>query len=165
MCFCCYETIDTRTEWHVRQSEFVRPWPEQAITSQNVCLSSNRVYSMGSQYFFCLFFSPEAMGLVTGCVFLVTLFLFIPIPFGNSWLKDNTFPQDEVSCCWLICFGGTFFNMPKFLPQVYRTYCRSLIHMLHDFAGLCRWCAQSSMETQTSIADNCQSTAINGLLR
>lgn len=56
---------------------------------------------------------PEAMGLVTGCVFLVTLFLFIPIPFGNSWLKDNTFPQDEfieliaalLSICCMILLG------------------------------------------------------------
>lgn len=37
------------------------------------------------------------MGVVTGCVFLVSLFLFIPIPFGNSLLKDDKFPHDEVN--------------------------------------------------------------------
>lgn len=45
-----------------------------------------------------LFFSPEAFGVVTGCVFLITLFLFIPIPFGHFFF-DRThanFPHHEV---------------------------------------------------------------------
>ncbi|KAI1303107.1 UDP-N-acetylglucosamine--dolichyl-phosphate N-acetylglucosaminephosphotransferase [Halotydeus destructor] len=31
---------------------------------------------------------PEAMGVVAGCIFLITMFLFIPIPFLDAW-KDN----------------------------------------------------------------------------
>lgn len=44
-----------------------------------------------------LFFSrPEALGVVSGCVFLVTCFLFIPIVFGNSLMDTAHFPHNEV---------------------------------------------------------------------
>lgn len=109
--------------------------------------------------------SPEAMGLVTGCIFLVTLFLFIPIPFGNSWLKDNTFPQDEVSG-WISRFlVRTEILIPTSKHQVYRTYCCTAVHLLHDFAGLRRWRSQSAMETQALATNDCQPTAADGLLR
>jgi UDP-N-acetylglucosamine--dolichyl-phosphate N-acetylglucosaminephosphotransferase len=44
-------------------------------------------------------FSPEAFGVVTGCLFLITMFLFIPIPFGQILFegkKDVNFPHNEV---------------------------------------------------------------------
>lgn len=41
---------------------------------------------------------PEALGVVSGCIFLITLFLFIPIPFGSSLFKNGLFPHDEVRC-------------------------------------------------------------------
>lgn len=41
-------------------------------------------------------FRPEALGVVTGCVFLITLFIFIPVPFSQSMLKNADFPHDEV---------------------------------------------------------------------
>lgn len=54
---------------------------------------------------------PEAVGVVTGCVFLITLFLFIPFPFGAHILKKSDFPHDELVeliaallsiCCMLL---------------------------------------------------------------
>lgn len=39
---------------------------------------------------------PEAIGVFTGCVFLVTMFLFIPIPFTDYILKNENFPHDKV---------------------------------------------------------------------
>lgn len=41
-------------------------------------------------------FSPESMGLVSGGIFLVLLFLFIPIPFSNAFLDSKDFRHDEV---------------------------------------------------------------------
>lgn len=50
---------------------------------------------------FDVFYSPEAMGLVTGCIFLVSLFLFIPFPFSNYFFKDDHFSHEEVSVCYV----------------------------------------------------------------
>ena len=50
-------------------------------------------------------FSPESMGVLIACVFLVTMFLFIPIPFTldeasamdiKTGGKPDTFPHEEV---------------------------------------------------------------------
>ncbi|XP_073949309.1 alg7 dolichyl-phosphate N-acetylglucosaminephosphotransferase [Choristoneura fumiferana] len=54
---------------------------------------------------------PEALGVVSGCVFLVTCFLFIPIVFGNSLMDTAHFPHNEFAellaallsiCCMLL---------------------------------------------------------------
>jgi UDP-N-acetylglucosamine--dolichyl-phosphate N-acetylglucosaminephosphotransferase len=37
------------------------------------------------------------MGVVTGCVLLVSLFLFIPVPFSKQLFQEKSFPHDEVS--------------------------------------------------------------------
>ncbi|XP_019869057.1 UDP-N-acetylglucosamine--dolichyl-phosphate N-acetylglucosaminephosphotransferase [Aethina tumida] len=55
---------------------------------------------------------PESLGVVTGCTFLITMFLFIPIPFGNS-LFGGDFPHDEfvkfmaalLSICCMLLLG------------------------------------------------------------
>ncbi|KAF5305906.1 hypothetical protein FQR65_LT07517 [Abscondita terminalis] len=55
---------------------------------------------------------PEAMGVVTGCTFLITMFLFIPIPFG-SYLYEGDFPHHEfvelisalLSICCMLLLG------------------------------------------------------------
>ncbi|KAF5304548.1 hypothetical protein FQA39_LY09599 [Lamprigera yunnana] len=55
---------------------------------------------------------PEAMGVVTGCTFLITMFLFIPIPFGRFLFEDD-FPHDEfveliaalLSICCMLLLG------------------------------------------------------------
>lgn len=38
---------------------------------------------------------PEALGVVSGCMLLIALFFFIPIPFSGS-LFNGQFPHDEV---------------------------------------------------------------------
>lgn len=43
-----------------------------------------------------IFYRPEALGVVTGCLFLITLFLFIPVPFTNYIFNDINFPYNEV---------------------------------------------------------------------
>lgn len=56
---------------------------------------------------------PESLGVVTGCTFLITMFLFIPVPFGNSLLYKANFPQDEfvkyiaalLSICCMLFLG------------------------------------------------------------
>ncbi|XP_049764251.1 UDP-N-acetylglucosamine--dolichyl-phosphate N-acetylglucosaminephosphotransferase [Schistocerca cancellata] len=54
---------------------------------------------------------PEAIGVVVGCIFLITLFLFIPLPFGQFMFKHYDFPHDELVelvaallsiCCMLL---------------------------------------------------------------
>ena len=49
--------------------------------------------------FYKLFFSPEGLGVVTGAVFLIAMFLFIPFPFLTIWFEkgDYDFPHHEVS--------------------------------------------------------------------
>lgn len=42
------------------------------------------------------FFRPEAMGVVTGCILLVALFLFIPVPFIFNDNQINEFPHNQV---------------------------------------------------------------------
>ena len=41
---------------------------------------------------------PEAQGVVAGCIYLIVMFLFIPIAFYDKFdkHKDTTFPYDEV---------------------------------------------------------------------
>lgn len=56
---------------------------------------------------------PEALGVVTGCLFLITLFLFIPIPFTNYIFNDINFPHSEfmeflaalLSICCMLLLG------------------------------------------------------------
>ncbi|CAG2063343.1 unnamed protein product, partial [Timema podura] len=56
---------------------------------------------------------PEAQGVVSGCVFLVTLFLFIPVPFSQHIIKNVDFPHDEfvemmaalLSICCMLLLG------------------------------------------------------------
>ncbi|KOC66258.1 UDP-N-acetylglucosamine--dolichyl-phosphate N-acetylglucosaminephosphotransferase [Habropoda laboriosa] len=56
---------------------------------------------------------PEALGVVTGCLFLITLFLFIPIPFTNYIFSDINFPHSEfmeflaalLSICCMLLLG------------------------------------------------------------
>ncbi|XP_028161259.1 UDP-N-acetylglucosamine--dolichyl-phosphate N-acetylglucosaminephosphotransferase-like [Ostrinia furnacalis] len=54
---------------------------------------------------------PEALGVVSGCIFLVTSFTFIPIVFGNSLMDRESFPHNEFAevlaallsiCCMLL---------------------------------------------------------------
>ncbi|XP_028032448.1 UDP-N-acetylglucosamine--dolichyl-phosphate N-acetylglucosaminephosphotransferase isoform X1 [Bombyx mandarina] len=54
---------------------------------------------------------PEALGVVSGCVFLITCFLFIPIAFGNGLMDTQHFPHNEFAeflaallsiCCMLL---------------------------------------------------------------
>ncbi|CAH1983922.1 unnamed protein product [Acanthoscelides obtectus] len=55
---------------------------------------------------------PEALGMVTGCTFLITMFLFIPVPFGKS-LWEGGFPHNEfveliaalLSICCMLLLG------------------------------------------------------------
>ncbi|CAH0406988.1 unnamed protein product [Chilo suppressalis] len=54
---------------------------------------------------------PEAIGVISGCVFLVTSFIFIPIVFGNDLIERELFPHNEFAellaallsiCCMLL---------------------------------------------------------------
>ncbi|XP_059046404.1 UDP-N-acetylglucosamine--dolichyl-phosphate N-acetylglucosaminephosphotransferase isoform X1 [Achroia grisella] len=54
---------------------------------------------------------PEAVGVVSGCVFLVTCFIFIPIVFGYNLIEREHFPHNEFAellaallsiCCMLL---------------------------------------------------------------
>lgn len=47
------------------------------------------------KYFFFPKYRPEAMGAVTGCIFLIALFLFIPVPFIPVPLKWNLIAANQ----------------------------------------------------------------------
>ncbi|CAG9864445.1 unnamed protein product [Phyllotreta striolata] len=53
---------------------------------------------------------PESLGVVTGCAFLITTFLFIPVPFGSSLIQGE-YPHEQLVellaallsiCCMLL---------------------------------------------------------------
>ncbi|XP_001604731.1 UDP-N-acetylglucosamine--dolichyl-phosphate N-acetylglucosaminephosphotransferase [Nasonia vitripennis] len=56
---------------------------------------------------------PEALGVVCGCTFLITMFLFIPVPFSDHILKNAEFPHNEfvellaalLSICCMVLLG------------------------------------------------------------
>ncbi|XP_077278068.1 alg7 dolichyl-phosphate N-acetylglucosaminephosphotransferase isoform X2 [Temnothorax americanus] len=56
---------------------------------------------------------PEAIGVVTGCVFLVTMFIFIPVPFTDCIFSNVNFPHDKfveflaalLSICCMLLLG------------------------------------------------------------
>ncbi|CAO1369589.1 unnamed protein product [Diamesa tonsa] len=58
---------------------------------------------------------PEALGVVSGCIFLIALFVFIPIPFSHLLIerKTESFPHNEfvelisalLSICCMILLG------------------------------------------------------------
>ncbi|XP_011860768.1 PREDICTED: UDP-N-acetylglucosamine--dolichyl-phosphate N-acetylglucosaminephosphotransferase [Vollenhovia emeryi] len=56
---------------------------------------------------------PEAIGVVTGCVFLITMFLFIPVPFTDCIFRNTNFPHDKfvdflaalLSICCMLLLG------------------------------------------------------------
>ncbi|XP_043277701.1 UDP-N-acetylglucosamine--dolichyl-phosphate N-acetylglucosaminephosphotransferase [Venturia canescens] len=56
---------------------------------------------------------PEGLGVVSGCIFLITLFLFIPIPFTDYIFKNANFPHNEfveflaalLSICCMLLLG------------------------------------------------------------
>lgn len=54
--------------------------------------SVSRIYNG----FFFPFCRPEAMGAVSGCIFLIALFLFIPVPFIFNNKQINEFPHNQV---------------------------------------------------------------------
>ncbi|CAB0013657.1 unnamed protein product [Nesidiocoris tenuis] len=56
---------------------------------------------------------PEAFGVVAGCMYLIVMFLFIPVPFGSAVLQNSAFPYHELaklvtallSICCMILLG------------------------------------------------------------
>ena len=47
---------------------------------------------------YALYFRPEAQGVLCGAVYLIVVFLFIPVPFYNYLTTDEAqFPHHEVS--------------------------------------------------------------------
>ncbi|XP_022207955.1 UDP-N-acetylglucosamine--dolichyl-phosphate N-acetylglucosaminephosphotransferase [Nilaparvata lugens] len=56
---------------------------------------------------------PEAFGVVVGCIYLLALFFFIPVPFGRTFISDDNFPHHEfveliaamLSICCMLLLG------------------------------------------------------------
>lgn len=98
-------------------SQTVRNGPEQNNQKGSVShLSCNCIRTFDSSEivvplfcqlslcFWVLFCSPESQGVISGTVFLIILFCFIPVPFLSCFVGDQCkgFPHDEVGpsvCC------------------------------------------------------------------
>ncbi|EEB20281.1 UDP-N-acetylglucosamine--dolichyl-phosphate N-acetylglucosaminephosphotransferase, putative [Pediculus humanus corporis] len=56
---------------------------------------------------------PEAMGVVAGCIYLIFMFLYIPVPFSDAFLVEKNFPHNEfvemiaalLSICCMLLLG------------------------------------------------------------
>lgn len=78
----------------------------------------------------CLPFSPEAQGVISGAVFLIILFCFIPVPFLRCFMEEQcaAFPHDEVRLARCQeCGGhrrewppviGVLFSVPQFVELI-----------------------------------------------
>lgn len=71
---------------------------------------------------------PEAMGVVTGCIFLIALFLFIPIPFIFKQQSTKDFPHDQVCCVvtWSLMIIAD--KTKKNLISAFRVFCYFLLN-------------------------------------
>lgn len=115
--------------------------------------------------------SPESQGVISGTVFLIILFCFIPVPFLSCFVGDQCkgFPHDEVGR--FIFYKPTFFLLnPKPNSLCYccfRSVCAadrcSSSHLLHDLPGLCRRCAEPEVETQAPASHHCFPAIAYGL--
>ena len=102
-------------QWHATEicsSRFVRERSQQVVRGESVSLLhalDNGNYGMLSSCLFSTFpwvgflpfpvsmtllcvFSPEGLGMVSGAVFLIFSFLFIPLPFVESALAPSAYP-------------------------------------------------------------------------
>lgn len=81
------------------------------------------------------------MGLVTGGVFLVLLFLFIPFGYGNVLIDNETFRHDEVSSCCYSHKGRLnqyFVKFVEFIAALLSICCMVLLGFADDVLNL-RW--------------------------
>lgn len=104
-----------------------------------------------------LYCRPEAMGVVTGCVFLIALFLFIPVPFVFNEKQINEFPHNQVrqrvpydsvtsSYHMLQQWNVHFFSTKSFsLITVNWIDIGTVVDLLHDPVRICRWCFEFAM--------------------
>ncbi|XP_018336210.1 UDP-N-acetylglucosamine--dolichyl-phosphate N-acetylglucosaminephosphotransferase isoform X2 [Agrilus planipennis] len=74
---------------------------------------------------------PESLGVLSGCIFLITLFLFIPVPFGSRFFNGEI-PHDEfvellsallsICCMTLLGFADDVLDLrwrhKLFLPTI-----------------------------------------------
>lgn len=78
---------------------------------------------------------PEGLGVVSGAVFLIILFLFIPIPFLPSLVGEaKEFDHREVepmSICFIRALPCSFLSV---LP----VHLCAAVYLLHDLPGFCR---------------------------
>lgn len=114
--------------------------------------------------------SPESQGVISGTVFLIILFCFIPVPFLSCFVGDQCkgFPHDEVgsftSCISAISLLKCHSSLTK-LPVI--SVCAadwgSAGHLLHDLPGFCRRRAESEVETQAAASHHCFPATAHGL--
>ncbi|KYM81248.1 UDP-N-acetylglucosamine--dolichyl-phosphate N-acetylglucosaminephosphotransferase, partial [Atta colombica] len=78
---------------------------------------------------------PEAIGVVTGCVFLITMFLFIPVPFTDCLFRNINFPHNEVQYRYHTSFLLQFVD---FLAALLSICCMLLLGFADDVLDL-RW--------------------------
>lgn len=126
---------------------------------------------------------PEAMGVVAGCVFLIFMYLCIPIPFLDSWevtrkaldLPHGQFDHKQVTCFYpfatLLCphslkhsfslpyvYSLSFLASSLTMPHPFFAVCSHVgsfaFHMLHDLSRFRRRCPGPSMETQVTSAND-----------
>ena len=124
------------------------------------CTSSYVLFFTAPCFSFCScarVYSPESQGVISGTVFLIILFCFIPVPFLSCFVGDQCtgFPHDEVGQligCEPGCFVFTWHLMPNPPPVASWSVCAADWctpgHLLHDLPGLCRWRVEPAVETQ-----------------
>lgn len=115
------------------------------------------------------FCSPESQGVISGTVFLIILFCFIPVPFLSCFVGNQCkgFPHDEVSRSdiWHLCVN--------YIPQTHHLCPVGSVraadrctpgHLLHDLSGICWRCAEPAVETQAPAPYAGFPTPAHGLL-
>lgn len=122
--------------------------------------------------FFLFVFSPEAMGVVTGCIFLIALFLYIPVPFLLKEKPIDSFTHNRVRSyvTWPYKKNSltvqNSFNLKNQFVSIAVSWINigSAIYLLHDIVGFRWWRSQFEMATQTIAAHDCIAAVTHGLL-
>lgn len=92
---------------HISAGETIRSRRPQETPTENVSKSTSKRSETAIMPFlavywcsnYCNCFRPESFGVVTGCVFLITWFIFLPIHYSPLLTNVETFPHNEVITC------------------------------------------------------------------
>lgn len=93
----------------------------------------NKLFSFSLPFLY----SPESQGVISGTVFLIILFCFIPVPFLSCFVGDQCmgFPHDEVST--LMCNDPVFLSSLNLTSDLCVCYFCQFVQLIGALLAIC----------------------------